>query len=284
MTTPTVRHGTTTTSGRRRQARPLIGRESPIGRRPLVSFFVLSYVLAWMWLPFGTFGAFGPLIAALIVLGVGEGLSGYVALASRVLRWRVGWQWYVAAVALPAGTLVIASAVNVGLGAPSPDLTQFSPWYSVPLLFGMNMVNPLGGQLGEEPGWRGFALPGLQAGRTPLVSTAILAVVVTGWHVPLLLPKYGMRPIELLSTVAVTVWYAWLFNRSGGSVFITLVSHSVEGSLETSTLWSGADAIRLITIWALVACTVSMTLLVVDRRRWLAPAPVAAVSGGESVR
>jgi hypothetical protein len=98
----------------------------------------------------------------------------------------------------------------------------------------MNLVNPLGGQL----------------------------------HVPLMLPAFGLRPIELMSTVAVTFWYSWLFNRSGGSALITLISHSVEGSIETSTLWSGANTTRLITIWALVATTIVLTLLAVDRRFW----------------
>lgn len=268
MRTRILQEATTAYPAPAGRSRHLTGRSSLIARHPLVSFFALSYAIAWAPLPFGTFGAFAPLVSAVIVIALTDPRRGFRNLASRMLRWRVGWQWYVAAAALPLGTTLVSAAVNVGLGAPRPSLDQFSPWYAVPLVFAMNLVNPLGGQLGEEPGWRGFALPRLQGARSPFAATAILAVLVTGWHTALLLPAYGLRPIELLGTVAVTFWYTWLFNHSGGSALITLISHSVEGSIETSALWSGADTTRMITIWVMVACTVVVGLLVVDRRFW----------------
>jgi uncharacterized protein len=257
------------------QAHPKRG--SVIARHPLVAFFALSYVIAWAWLPFGSFGAFSPLIAAVVVIGLGEGRPGFRRLAGRLLRWRVGWGWYVAAVAFPLGTLALSGMLNQAMGAPAPDLGQFTPWYSVLLLFAMNVVNPLGGPMGEEPGWRGFAQPGLQRTRSPLAATSIMAVLVTGWHLPLLLPQFGLRPIELLSTVAVTFWYAWLFNRSGGSLIPALVAHAVDASLETSTLWTGADSTRLITLWALVASTLTVLLIVADRRFWTVRHPTNAL-------
>ena len=105
----------------------------------------------------------------------------------------------------------------------------------------MRLVNPTDGPLGEEPGWRGFAQPGLQARWSPLLSTAVLAVLVAGWHVPLFfLEDGGLQPPVLVgglvATVAVTFWYAWLFNRTGGSVLLVLMAHSVEGSLPGSGL------------------------------------------------
>lgn len=240
-----------------------------VKRHPMVAFFALSYLIAWAWLPFGGFGAFAPLVAAVVVVSLTEGRPGLRRLGARMVRWRVGWQWYAAALALPIGTLAVAVALNRGLGAPAPSLEQFRPWYAVLLLFAMNLVNPLGGPLGEEPGWRGYAQPGLQQGRSRLTATAILAVLIAGWHVPLLLPQFGLRPVELLSTVAVTFWYSWLFNRSGGSGLITLVSHSTEASLETSTLWSGADTTRLITLWAVVASCIAAALVALDWRFWV---------------
>ena len=127
--------------------------------------------------------------------------------------------------------------------------------------------------MGEEPGWRGFAQPGLQRTRSPLAATSIMAVLVTGWHLPLLSPQFGLRPVELLSTAAVTFWYAWLFNSSGGSIVPALVAHAVDASLETSTLWSGSDSTRLITLWAVVASTLTALLIVTDWRRWTTRIP-----------
>jgi membrane protease YdiL (CAAX protease family) len=243
-------------------------RRSFVKRHPMVTFFAITYTVGWAALPFNTFGAYSPMVAAVIVIALTDGRAGFRRLGSRLVRWRVGWRWYGAALALPLGTLAVSSALNIALGAPSPSLSQFSPWYAVLAVFAVNMVFPLGGPLGEEPGWRGYAQPGLQNGRSPLAATTILAVLITIWHMPLLLPAFGLQPIELLSTIAVTFWYSWLFNRSGGSALITLISHSTEGSIETSTLWSGTDTTRLITLWALVACTIAIALVITDWRFW----------------
>jgi membrane protease YdiL (CAAX protease family) len=246
---------------------------SLVRSHPMASFFVLAYVLAWAWLPFGSFGAFSPLLAALVVVPMADGRAGLRRLAGRVLHWRVRWYWYLAAVAVPLGAIAGAAALTVALGAPAPALAQLHPWYGVPLAFAMAMVNPLGGPLGEEPGWRGFAQPGLQATRSPLAATAIMAVLVTGWHAPLMMAPFNLRPVELLGTAGVTVWYAWLFNRSGGSALLTLVGHAADSSVETSTLWSGADAGLMVTLWCALLCGVAAVVLATDWRFWRGARP-----------
>jgi hypothetical protein len=49
----------------------------------------------------------------------------------------------------------------------------------------VRLVNPMDGPLGEEPGWRGFAVPRMQARTSPLVTAVILGVLVAGWQLPL---------------------------------------------------------------------------------------------------
>jgi uncharacterized protein len=135
------------------------------------------------------------------------------------------------------------------------------------LVFALRLVNPTDGPLGEEPGWRGYAQPGLQARWSPLLSTAVLAVLVAGWHLPLFfLDDSGLEPQilvgGLVGTVAVTFWYAWLFNRTGGSVLLVLLAHSVEGSLQ-------AQGWIYIGVW----CAVALGLLVADWKAWRRPTP-----------
>jgi membrane protease YdiL (CAAX protease family) len=78
------------------------------------------------------------------------------------------------------------------------------------------LVNPLNAQLPEEASFRGWAQPKLQSTRTPLAATVLMAIGITIWHVPLfVMPQFGSSPIEALATVAVTFWYAWLFNHAG---------------------------------------------------------------------
>jgi hypothetical protein len=65
----------------------------------------------------------------------------------------------------------------------------------------------------------------------------ILAPLVAGWHLPLFfLEEGGSQPsilvAGLVTTMAVTFWYAWLFNHTPGSVLMVAVAHAVEGSIQ----------------------------------------------------
>src|SRR5215212_7997676 len=220
---------------------------SLVKRHPIITFFVLTFAIGWGLIPFWTFQAGSPFIAALIVIPLTQGWAGLKELGLRMIRWRVRWYWYVVAIGLPLAVLGLIVGLNVALGASAPSLVQFSSVSTILLVFGMKLINPGDGALGEEPGWRGFALPGLQGTLSPLVSTLILGVLVTVWHVPILfLEEGGLQPAiivgYLLGSLAVTFWYSWLFNRTGGSALMTLVSHAAQGTITIGGLWSaGAD-------------------------------------------
>jgi membrane protease YdiL (CAAX protease family) len=143
------------------------------------------------------------------------------------------------------------------------------------LAFAVRLINPLDGPLGEEPGWRAFALVRLQADRSPLRASLILGLLVAGWHLPLVfLPGERLAPMLLLATVAVTFVYTWIFNHTGGSAFMTLVSHAAEGTIRLGAVgFLAADATRLASLYAGVWCLTAICLLAFDRRFWLARRP-----------
>ena len=254
-----------------------------VKRHPIVTFFVLTYAIGWGLIPFWTFQAGSPFIAALIVIPLTQGLSGLKELGLRMIRWRVRWYWYVVAVGMPLAVVALTAALNVALGASAPSLA-FGSVATILMVFAMRLVNPGDGALGEEPGWRGVALPGLQTTLSPLVSTMILGVVVTVWHVPLLFMEEGLLQPSiivgfLLGSFAVTFWYTWLFNRTGGSVLMTLVSHAAQGTITIGGLWSaGADFAQVNLIFGVVASAVAIGLVVFDRKAWRGPAPVPATT------
>jgi membrane protease YdiL (CAAX protease family) len=231
----------------------------------LVAFFVLAYAIAWAGWPFWAAGllpepmflACGPLAAALLVIGVAEGRIGCRALGERMVRWRVGWGWWAAALGLPVALVAATSLLNTVAGAPAPALGQLA-WSNLALLFGIYLVNPMGGALGEEPGWRGYALPGLLAERSPLVSALVLGVLVAGWHLPLVV--FGMLGvIGLVSTAAITVVYSWLFDRTGGSALLTLVFHAVQDSFTFGALgYTGPDLARAEYLYCAVVVTLAV--------------------------
>jgi membrane protease YdiL (CAAX protease family) len=246
-----------------------------IRRHRLVAFFVLSYAVAWAGWPFWAAGllpeplflACGPLVAALVVVGVAEGRPGYGALFERMTRWRVGALWWVVALTLPPAMVLATALLNTAAGAPAAAFGGLA-WGELALLFGLYLVNPLGGALGEEPGWRGYALPRLQADRTPLAAALVLGVLVAGWHLPLVV--FGMLgAIGLLSTAAITVVYVWLFNRGRGSALLILVAHALQDSFTFGSLgYSAADTARAEYLYCLVVVVVAATLVVVDRAAW----------------
>jgi membrane protease YdiL (CAAX protease family) len=255
---------------------------SAVRRHPIITFFVLAFVISWGFLPFEAvrFLPSGPLLAALIVAPLTQGWAGLRDLGSRMIRWRLRWYWYALAIGLPLAVHLINVVLNVALGTPAPSLAQFSPVYTILVVFAVRLVNPADGPLGEEPGWRGFAQPRLQAERSRLLATLILAVLVTVWHVPTFILEAGLQPSFILggvlATLAVTFWYAWLFNRTGGSVLMTLIAHATEGSIQVGALWPAGAAGRLILVYAGVWCVVAIGLVVLDWRFWRGPAPAPA--------
>jgi membrane protease YdiL (CAAX protease family) len=92
------------------------------------------------------------------------------------------------------------------------------------------LYNVIYGGLSEEPGWRGFALPRLQAKFSPLVSSLILGVIWAVWHAP---ARFGgIETTSLSDTLAewvlivlVTILFTWLFNRTKGSILVTALIH-----------------------------------------------------------
>ncbi len=244
---------------------------SVVKRHPLITFFILTYAISWAFLPIEAvrFLPSGPLLAALIVIPLTQGVAGLKQLGLRMIRWRVRWYWYAVALGLPLAVHLATVGLNVAGGAGVPSLT-FSSLITFLMVFAVRLVNPADGPLGEHPGWNGVALPGLQAERSPLLSAMILAPLVAGWHLPLFfLEEGGLQPSilvgGLVATMAVTFWYTWLFNHTGGSILLVVVAHSVEGSIQAGGwIYMG--------VWLAVA----IGLVVFDRKAWRAPAPVPA--------
>ena len=134
-----------------------------------------------------------------------------------------------------------------------------------------------GGPMGEEAGWRGFALPRLQRRFDPLLASVILGAAWGAWHLPLHLTGYydaafGGPLVGLLmrafTTVPLAVVFTWTFNRSGGSVFAMVLLHTAVN------ITSGLAAPG----WGMfVATAVAVALMVVlDRMYRKAPTGAAA--------
>jgi uncharacterized protein len=249
----------------------------------LTSFFVLAYAVSWTpWafdaagMSLGTpFFPGGPLVAALVVIAIADGRRGFRQLGARLIRWRVGWIWYVVALGLPVLMVLVTGFVTSWLGAPAPDLSAIV-WADVALVLAFRMVNPTDSALGEEPGFRGYALPHLQARLSPPAAAGILGVMTAGWHLPLVaLGNLGW--IGLPSTALIAFVYVWLFNRTGGSLLMAMLFHASQGAFTFGMLgFSGADEERAAYVYFGVLAVVVAAVVVVDRAAW-GSAPESAI-------
>lgn len=94
----------------------------------------------------------------------------------------------------------------------------------------------VGGPFFEEPGWRGFALPRLQAQLGPLAGTLVLGALWGAWHLPqFLLPGWadqngGLHPssiaVFLLTVLSVAIIMTWIFNHTQGSLLLAMAAHA----------------------------------------------------------
>jgi membrane protease YdiL (CAAX protease family) len=257
-----------------------------VRRHRLASFTVLALALGWLPWPFAAAGvippgfaffAGSPLVAALVVTGIADGRAGYRALLARVLRWRVGWVWYVVALGLPAALVLLTGLVNSWAGAPAPPLGTIV-WTDVLLLLALRLVDPTDGALGEEPGWRGYALPLLQTRWSPLASAAALGVLTAVWHLPLV-PLHNLTWVGIPTTFAITFLYVWLTDRTRGSVLMPMLFHASQGAFTYGRLgYAGADLQRAELVYlGLVVLAVAATL-VLDRGAWRTAAPGAVAA------
>jgi membrane protease YdiL (CAAX protease family) len=224
-------------------------------RHPVVTFFTLAYGIAW-----GTFFIlggpflfpFGPLLAALIVASVTQGRDGLKDLLSRCLRWRVGLKWYAAALLVPIAIALTTISLNILLGAAMSPAAQLAPWYSFFFLFPLALIDA---PLGEDSGWRGYAMPRFPAGRSPLVNSLILGVLLAGWHLPIALSEPSLAAPYLITTIASAVVTNWVYYNAHESALLAILYHTSANTmggagLNLFQMFSGPDFVR---VWWLLA-------------------------------
>lgn len=172
-------------------------------KHEILGFFLIAYVLSWMvgiplalaaqgkvklFIPFSLhyLYAYGPALAALIMTWLVSGSEGLKELFSRITRWNVKPIWWVVAFS-PLwlfGLIVLVQRVATG------------EWQDMSLLGQVNFLPPLNlgvavilwvltFGLGEEIGWRGYALPRMQKNRSALSATLILTALWALWHWPM---------------------------------------------------------------------------------------------------
>lgn len=217
-------------------------------RHSLLTYFVLTFGLTWAcWIPLATSNAFNdfgppsplllfwplgniiPSLVGILLTALFGGKNGLGEVFRRLGRVRVAFTWYAVVLLLVPVLLFVAIGVNTLLGGA----TIAYAWSS---LIALLVLALLVTGLGEELGWRGFALPRLQARQKALPASLLLGVMWGLWHLPLLIAD-GVVPLTSLGIVnflifdltitALAVLFTWVYNNTNGSLFLMVLFHTV---------------------------------------------------------
>ncbi len=221
-----------------------------IRRHPVLSFFLLAWLLSWVFMvPLALAGrgliaplprwlhylsAYGPLLSALILVGRTEGRAGLRAFGSRLTRWRAG---------IGPWSLALSPLLLYGVAALAERLAR-GAWPDPHLLGRLNFLPDIGlwaavlwllnSGLGEEAGWRGYALPMLQSRFGARVASLLIACGWIVWHVPAFfyLPSYASLGVGsivgfALGVTAGAFLLTWLSNASRGGTLLPIVWHGL---------------------------------------------------------
>ena len=221
-----------------------------VARHPLFSFFTLAIVLTWLFAlpallfelpfkPFQTAGAYGPLLAAVIVSAAlgGDELR---SLFGRMTNLHFGLRWYLLAI---FGNVLLYLLVTGLSGAPLMQAladkgTLIFTLY-MPALFTSFLINPIG----EETGWTGFATPHLQKLFSPWLSAVILGVLWAVWHLPgYFVPSEmgAFNPVNfiffILSSIFIRLVWTWAINNAHGSGLVGILLHASSNAVSLALI------------------------------------------------
>jgi membrane protease YdiL (CAAX protease family) len=219
-------------------------------RHALLIFFVLAYALSWsasLVEPHSIF-PFGPLVAAVIMTVIVGGKTSLKTFLGRIVHWRVGFSWYALVLGLPLLINMGAAGLNLWLSEPVSATTQFPTWSDLVARF-IFIFFYIG--LGEEPAWRGYALPRLMVGRSALAASLLLGLLHMGWHLPLFGLEYDLQNglPWALSVIAFAILATWLYKHTQGSLLMPALFHTANNTTAYYFFWaglfSGADLLRL---------------------------------------
>jgi len=238
----------------------------------------------WLWAlaPLAFVGGWGPSIAALIVTARAGG-GAVRRLVGSMAMWRVPARWYLVTFALPP--LVTAASVLVVDRGPA-TLRQFdlgAALANIPIAYAIAL--PFG-PLGEELGWRGFALPRLLSRFGPVGASLLLGGLWTFWHVPMMLwsPGASMPSFMSLSITSVVIYMVQitaetalmtlLFLRTNKSVLLAIGAH-VAFNTAHAVLFGGLPRLAPEQLRAVYLVNVALlAILGLISLGWLAARPV----------
>ncbi len=212
---------------------------------PLSTYVVLAFACSWIpWAPVvlllpdvgdpppwalvvAFVGVYGPSLAAIATAAIHGGPNELRALFARLWRWRVAWWWYTVVLLGPPAFVWLGAGIHLMLGGNASAAGMRWPISAALILVTFIPFGPLG----EELGWRGYALARLETRLRPLASSLTLGIIWAAWHAPMFwFPPIGL-PARSLGTVGM-----WTANVLSSSILLSYAARRTNYSVPIAIL------------------------------------------------
>ena len=210
----------------------------------IVTFFVLAFLWSWgigllaelckdqsvvLATTLAVVAGFGPSLAGLTVVALFSNTKDLSAWFRGCLNWHIGARWLALAFLLPPAAMLCALGIHVFLGGTFPELPGAE---KLPLVIAnFPLVLLIGGPLGEEFGWRGYALPALARKLRWRWASILIGSFWGLWHLPLFYIANSAQShmpmgLFMLNIIAGSVLFGRLAEGTQGSVISALLLHT----------------------------------------------------------
>ena len=232
----------------------------------LILYLFIAFGFAWaLWIPealivnditnnqlvayvanFSNYGAWGPLIAAIVVATKSQGRNGIKKLFKQTFNLNFRKKWFIPTLLLFPFIIGFPLLILRLFNQELPALTALHNPFVLPIAFIVILLTA--GPLQEEYGWRGTMQAELQNKYSALISSLMVGFTWGLWHLPLFfLPSMGFyydKPIWglVFSTTLISVLFGWIYNNTNRNLLLMLLfhtsynfSHYIFPSLESET-------------------------------------------------
>jgi membrane protease YdiL (CAAX protease family) len=243
--------------------------------RDLIIFFAVAYALAWLvFIPLVIWqaqpewivvGSFSPTVAALVAHRMATG-------SFRAVRFVTSWPRTLGGTAVAIILVIVSYVVLPAVMTADPRRLRWSVLASLAVY---NYSTLLGGPLGEEPGWRGYALPRLERVLSPVRASLVLALLWVGWHIPLFFyPGWTSSPlwVYVVFLTGQSIILTFATNLAGFGVIAPIAGHAMFNTVSRFLAGLFRDTrptapVRFELVMALSGLAVAAIIVVLTRGR-----------------
>jgi len=218
----------------------------------------------------GLLGVLGPMITGIVFTYLTQDQAGRRDYWKRIVSFKqIPAKWYLVVFLFVPILNVLAVLIDLLAGGDGAAWGEAAlnvwtnPLSIIPSILFASLIPFI-----EELGWRGYALDRFQEKKSALLSSLILGVAWSSWHLPLFFVEGSYQAglgigtlafwLFVIGIVPLNVLFTWIYNNTGRSILAVILFHSmVNFTGEMIALTERADTISM-ALWFVLAISVTL--------------------------